>query len=130
MFPQHHHYAGHVIRQEIMNASETIQAAVPASPLNKLLSQQWSQVEGAVAEMPLVPRLIVQESGALSAEKRARASVGEMGKWIYSGILEPNSFFVSFHVFDLMAGEALNVHISGFVCVCLFCFKSLGKDII
>lgn len=26
-------------------------------------------------------------------------------------------FVVSFHVFDLVAGEALNVHISGFVCV-------------
>lgn len=96
MFPQHHHYAGHVIRQEIMNASEAIQAAVPASLLNKLLSQQWSQVEGAAAEMPLVPCLIVQESGALAAEDRARASVGEMGKWIYSDILGPNSVLCLF----------------------------------
>lgn len=96
MFPQHHHYAGHVIRQEIMNASETIQAAVPASPPNKLLSQQWSQVEGAAAEMPLVPCLIVQELGALAAENRVRASVGEMGKWIYSDILGPNFFLCLF----------------------------------
>lgn len=90
MFPQQQHYLGHVIRREIMNASETIQAAVPASPPNKLLSQQWSQVEGEAAEMPLVLRLIVLEPGALAVEKRVRAGVGEMGEWVHSGISGPN----------------------------------------
>lgn len=89
MFPQQH-YVGHVIRREIMNASETIEAAVPASLPNNLLSQQWSQVEGATTEMPLVAGLIVQELGALTAEKRVRAGVGEMGKWVRSGISGPN----------------------------------------
>jgi len=73
-----------------MNASEPIQAAVPASPPNKLLSQQWSQVEGEAAEMPLVPHLIVRESGALAVEKRVRVGVGEVGKWVCSGISGPN----------------------------------------
>lgn len=34
---------------------------------------------------------------------------------------------MSFHVFDLMAGEALNVHISGFVCVCFFLFQIIRE---
>lgn len=130
MFPQQQHYAGHVIRREIMNASETIQAAVPASPLNKLLSQQWSQVEGEAAEMPLVPHLIVQESGGSRSRKESKGRCGRDGQVGLLWYLGANLFVVSFHVFDLVAGEALNVHISGFVCVCLFCFKSLGKAII
>lgn len=40
--------------------------------------------------MPLVVGLIVQEPGALTAEKRVRAGVGEMGKWVHSSISGPN----------------------------------------
>lgn len=80
--------------------------------------------------MPLVLRLIVQESEALAVEKRVRASGGRDGQVGLLWYLGANLFVLSFHVFDLVAGEALNVHISGFVHVCLFCFKSLGKAII
>lgn len=43
--------------------------------------------------------------------------------------LRAKLFVVSFHVFDLVAGETLNVHISGFVCVCFFFFFFLFQII-
>lgn len=80
--------------------------------------------------MPLVPCLIVQESGGSRSRKETKGRCGRDGQVGLLRYLRAKLFVVSFHVFDLVAGEALNVHISGFVCVCLFCFKSLGKAII
>lgn len=69
----------------------------------------------------------IRGSRSRKASKDRCGRDGQVGLLWYLGA---KPFVVSFHAFDLVAGEALNVHIFGFVRVCFFCFKSLGKAVI
>lgn len=69
----------------------------------------------------------IRGSGSRKESKGRCGRDGQVGLLCYLGA---KLFVASFHVFDLVTGEALNVRISGIVCVCLFCFKSLGKAIV
>lgn len=56
--------------------------------------------------MPLVPHLIVQESGGSRSRKRSKGQCGRGGQVGLLWDLGAKLFVVSFHVFDLVAGEA------------------------